>query len=118
MIMTAQRELQLKPEDLPAMERRFCTFSFKSPQNLKRRATVWLGIYLVHCIVWAAKRAHDDAERNNSDDAVEEDCCQLMDEGLFPECDKEALKSLSLAEDEDSELAQPGSNLEPGRREY
>ena len=70
------------------------------------------------CIVWAAKIAHDDAERNNSDDDAEEDGCQLMDEGLFPECDEEALKSLSLVEDEDSELAQPGSNLEPGRREY
>lgn len=30
----------------------------------------------------------------------------------FAECDKKALRSLSLVEDEDSELAQPGSNLE------
>ena len=93
MTMTARTELQLKPEELPFMERRFCSFSFKSPQNPKKRVTVCFGFYPMDCIVWAAERVHDDVERNNSDDDAEENCSQLMGECLFPECDKEALRA-------------------------
>ena len=64
------------------------------------------------CVVWAAERARDDAERNSSDKEAEEDCCQLTGEVVLPECDKEALRSSSMVEDEDSELAQPGSNMD------
>jgi len=112
MITTAQGELQFKPEDQPALERRLRTYSFRSLQNPKKRAAVWLRSHPMDCIVWAAERARDDVERSSSDDEAEGDCCQLMGEGLLPECDKEALRTLSLVEDDDSELAQPGSNLE------
>ena len=40
LIVTAQRELQFKPEELPATERRFRTYSFESlwnPKNGQRK---------------------------------------------------------------------------------
>lgn len=90
------------------MERRLRNYFFKSLQNPKKRAAVWLGSHPIDYIVWAAERARDDEERNSCDEEAEEDCCQLMSEGLLPECNKEALRTLSLVEDEDSELAQFG----------
>ena len=49
---------------------------------------------------------------NSSDKEAEEDCCQLTGEVVLPECDKEALRSSSLVDNEDSELTQPGSNMD------
>ena len=111
MIITAQRKLRFKPEDQPAMERRLRTYSFKSLQNPKKRAAAWLRNHPMDCIVWAAERARsDEDETNSSGDEGGEDC-QVVGEGLLPECEKEALRTLSLVEDEVAELAQTESNL-------
>ena len=105
MIITAQRKLRFKPEDQPAMERRLRTYSFKSLQNPKKRAAAWLRNHPMDCIVWAAERARsDEDETNSSGDEGGEDC-QVVGEGLLPECEKEALRKLSLVEDEVAELA-------------
>ena len=41
------------------------------------RATIWSRSHPTDCIVWAAERAHDDAERKSSDDEAEKDCRTL-----------------------------------------
>ncbi|KAL9978136.1 hypothetical protein ACROYT_G015623 [Oculina patagonica] len=111
MIITTQRKLRFKPEDQPAMERRLRTYSFKSLQNPKKRAAAWLRNHPIDCIVWAAERARsDEDEANSSGDEGKVDC-QVVGEGLLSECEKKALRTLPLVEDEEAKQAQTESNL-------
>ena len=66
MLITAQRKVQFKAEDQPAMDRRLRNYTLKSLPAPKKRAADWLRKHSMECVAWAAKNARRAQE--------EEDC--------------------------------------------
>ena len=100
MLITAQQELQFKPEDQPAMDRRLRIYSFKSLPAPKKGVAGWLRRNPMHCVVWAAAQARvaddEDVECESTDD---EDGLEIqVDQGTLPEHEKEALRTMVLGE--------------------
>ena len=58
MLITAQQKLQFNPEDQPAMDRRLQNYTFKSLPQPNKKAAEWLRKNPMHCVVWAAEKAH------------------------------------------------------------
>ena len=99
MLLTAQQKLQFKPEDQPAMDRRLRHYTFRSLPEPKKKAAGWLRKKLMHCVVWAAEKAHQVIDDDESDDTGDSDEDQAANfDGSLPELEKEALRSLSLAD--------------------
>ena len=99
MFMTAQQKLEFKPEDQQAMDRRLRYYYFKSLPNPKKRATQWLFKHPMECVAWAALKARvasDEEESSGEDEQAETDT--HADEGTLPESEKEALRTLQLAD--------------------
>ena len=99
MLLTAQKKLQFKPEDQPAMDRRLRYYTFRSLPEPKKKAAGWLRKNLMHCVVWAAEKAHQVNNDDESDDTGDSDKDQAANlDGSLPELQKDALRSLSLAD--------------------
>ena len=99
MLLTAQQKLQFKPEDQPAMDRRLRNYTFKSLPEPKKKAAEWLRKNPMHCVVWAAEKARRANNDDDSDDTWESDEDQAANfEGSLPELEKDALRTLSLAD--------------------
>ena len=99
MLLTAQKKLQFKPEDQPAMDRRLRNYTFKSLPEPKKKAAGWLRKNLMHCVVWAAEKARWVNNDDDSDEMGDSDEDQAADfDGSLPELEKDALRSLSLAD--------------------
>ena len=99
MLVTAQRKLDFGPADQPAMDRRLRTYQFKSLPNPRRKAAAWLKKHAMECVVWAAEKAKtcDDDSEDETDTESDDDNDVDDEEGLLKETEKEALRSLSLA---------------------
>ena len=99
MLVTAQRTLDFGPADQPAMDRHLCTYQFKSLPNPKRKVAAWLKKHAMECVVWAAEKAKtcDDDSEDETDTESDDDNDVDDEEGLLKETEKEALRSLSLA---------------------
>ena len=99
MLLTAQQKLQFKPEDQPAMDRRLRHYTFKSLPEPKKKAAGWLRKNPMHCVVWAAEKARRVNNDDESDDTghSDEDHAANFD-GSLPELEKDAFRSLSLAD--------------------
>ena len=101
MFLTAQQELQFKPEDQLAMERRLGNYTFKSLTTHKKRASKRLRKHPMDCIVWAAGKARKpDDEEETSDGTEEEDQDSQAEhlDGTLPEFCKEALRTMSFTD--------------------
>ena len=99
MLLTAQQNLQFKPEDQPAMDRRLRNYTFKSLPEPKKKAAEWLRKNPMHCVVWAAEKARRANTDDDSDDTGDSDEDQAANfDGSLPELEKDALRSLSLAD--------------------
>ena len=98
MLVTAQRKLDFGPADQPAMDRRLRTYQFKSLPNPRRKAAAWLKKHAMECVFWAAEKEKtcDDSE-DETDTESDDDNDVDDEEGLLKETEKEALRSLSLA---------------------
>ena len=98
-LLTAQQKLQFKPEDQPAMDRRLRHYIFKSLPEPKKKAAGWLRKNPMHCVVWAAEKArrvNNDDESDDTGDSDEDHAANF--DGSLPELEKDALRSLSLAD--------------------
>ena len=99
MLLTAQQKLQFKPEDQPAMDRRLRHYTFKSLPEPKKKAAEWLRKNPMHCVVWAAEKARRLNNDDGSDDTGDSDEEQAANfDGSLPELEKDAFRSLSLAD--------------------
>ena len=99
MLLTAQQKLQFKPKDQPAMDRRLRHYTFKSLPEPKKKAAEWLRKNPMHCEVWAAEKARRVNNDDGSDDTGDSDEEQAANfDGSLPELEKDALRSLSLAD--------------------
>ena len=99
MLLTAQQKLQFKPEGQPAMDRRLQHYTFKSLPEPRTKAARWLRKNPMHCEVWAAEKAHrvnTDDESDNMGDSDEDQAANF--DGALPELEKDALRSLLLAD--------------------
>ena len=99
MLVTAQRKLDFGPADQPAMDRRLRTYQFKNLPNPRRKAAARLKKHAMECVVWAAEKAKtcDDDSEDETDTESDDDNDVDDEEGLLKETEKEALRSLSLA---------------------
>ena len=98
MLLTAQQKLQFKPEDQPAMDRRLRNYTFKSLPEPKEKAAEWLRKNPMHCVVWAAEKARRANNDDDSDDTGDSDEDQAANFDGSLELEKDALRSLSLAD--------------------
>ena len=99
MLVTAQQKLQFKPEDQPAMDRRLRNYTLKSLPEPKKKPAGWLRKNPMHCVVWAAEKARWVNNDDDSDDPGDSDGDQPANfDGSLPEVEKDALRSLSLAD--------------------
>ena len=83
----------------PVMDRRLRTYQFKSLPDPKRKAAARLKKRSMECVVWAAEKAKtcDDDSEDETDTESDDDNDVDDEEGLLKETEKEALRSLSLA---------------------
>ena len=119
MFMTAQQKLAFNPEDQQAMDRRLRYYYFKSLPNPKKRATQWLLKHPMECIAWAALKARvasDEEESSDEDEAAERD--MHADEGVLPESEKEALRTLQLTDLLTESAERPQNNEETTQVDY
>ncbi|CAH3139635.1 unnamed protein product [Porites lobata] len=74
-------------------------YQFKGLPNPKRKAAAWLKKHAMECVVWAAEKAKtcDDDSEDETDTESDDDNDVDDEEGLLKETEKEALRSLSLA---------------------
>ena len=99
MLLTAQQKLQFKPEDQPAMDRRLRHYTFKSLPEPKKKAAEWLRKNPMHCVVLAVEKARRVNNDDGSDDTGDSDEEQAANfDGSLSELEKDALRSLSLAD--------------------
>lgn len=101
MLITAQRKLQFKDEDQPAMDRRLRNYTFKSLAAPKKRAAEWLRKHPMECIVWAAanaRRAEDEEDISENSDEEDVDLEMENDDGTLPETEREALRRMVLTD--------------------
>ena len=97
----AQKQLEFKPKDQTAMDRRLRYYFCKSLPNPKKKAAQWLRKHPMDCIARAASKAHcaSDEEESSSEDTAKEGEKDLQhDEGTLPENEKEVLRNLPLAD--------------------
>ena len=111
MLLTAQQQLEFGPEDQPAMDRRLRNYAFKSLPNPRKKAAEWLRKHPMECVVWASNKARpasDDHEESSDGGSGENEASQL-DDGILNDEEKEALRTLAMAED----CAGPAEDAEP-----
>ena len=113
MLLTAQKKLEFKPEDQPAMDRRLKSYTFKSLPKPRKKAAEWLRRHPMDCVVWASKQASTSSDRDESSDSSdEEDLESQVDDGILKEEEKDALRTLELVdEDCDAETVQDGDEM-------
>ena len=81
------------------MDRRLRHYTFKSLPEPKKKAAEWLRKNPMHCVVWAAEKARRVNNDDGSDDTGDSDEEQAANfDGSLPELEKDALRSLSLAD--------------------
>ena len=81
------------------MNRRLRHYTFKSLPEPKKKAAEWLRKNPKHYVVWAAEKARRVNNDDGSDDTGDSDEEQAANfDGSLPELEKDALRSLSLAD--------------------
>ena len=100
MLLTAQQQLEFGPEDQPAMDRRLRNYAFKSLPNPKKKAAEWLRKHPMGCVVWASNKARPASDHEESSDGGSgENEASQIDDGILNDEEKEALRTLAMAED-------------------
>ena len=100
MLLTAQQQLEFGPEDQPAMDRRLRNYAFKSLPNPKKKAAEWLRKHPMECVVWASNEAQPASDQEESSDGGSgENEASQIDDGILNDEEKEALRTLAMAED-------------------
>ncbi|KAK2554170.1 hypothetical protein P5673_024527 [Acropora cervicornis] len=100
MLLTAQQQLEFGPEDQPAMDRRLRNYAFKSLPNPKKKAAEWLRKHPMECVVWASNEAQPASDHEESSDGGSgENEASQIDDGILNDEEKEALRTLAMAED-------------------
>ena len=111
MLLTAQQRLEFGPEDQPAMDRRLRNYAFKSLPNPRKNTAEWLRKHPMECVVWASNKARPASDHEESSDGgSEEDEASQIDDGILKDKEKEALRTLAMAE------WRCGKNFSRGRR--
>ena len=113
MLLTAQKKLEFQPKDQPAMDRRLRCYTFKSLPNAKKKAAEWLRKHPMECVVWASKQASTSRDFDESSDSSDEADLESQEEdGILKEEEKDALRTLELADEEcDTETVQDGDEM-------
>ena len=100
MLLTAQKKLQFKPEDQPAMDRRLRNNTFKSLPNPKKKAAEWIRKHRMECIVWASTKARPPSgQEETSNGGLEDRQETQIDDGILNDKEKDAFRTLVLSED-------------------
>ena len=100
MLLTAQQQLEFGPEDQPTMNRWLRNYAFKSLPNPRKKATEWLRKHPMESVVWASNKARPASDHEESSDGgSEEDEASQIDDGILNDKEKEALRTLAMAED-------------------
>ena len=100
MLLTAQQQLEFGPEHPPAMDRRLRNYAFKSLPNPRKKAVEWLRKHPMECVVWASNKARPaSVHEESSDGGSGDDEASQIDDGIPNDEEKEALRTLAMAED-------------------
>ena len=79
------------------MDRRLRNCAFKSLLNPRKKAAEWLRKHPMECVVWASNKARPASDHEESSDGGSEE--DAVDDGILNEKEKEALRTLAMAED-------------------
>ena len=99
-LLTAQQQLEFGPEHPSAMDRRLRNYAFKSLPNPRKKAAEWLRKHPMECVVWASNKARPASDHEESSDGGSgDDEASQIDNGILNDEEKEALRTLAMAED-------------------